>query len=435
MDVNAQYGVDLLDVPVLQRQRLHAMGRHSTAIVPTPTLTPPLSPSKKRKRDEIAPQSELEVDVLAPEPASKKALRKARKVKPAPEDSTKHDAADHEPRLSKNEAQDSGEDQSKSASRSEFGIWIGNLPWTFSKSDVRAFFVQNADILEDQITRLHMPTPNKFSLQASQQRIKPQNKGFAYVDFSTKTALRQAIGLSEKLVSGRRVLIKDAKSFEGRPEPIKNEASTDSRKPPSRRIFVGNLGFDSTKDGLQEHFGQCGQVVDVHVATFEDSGKCKGYAWVEFQEVTAAEAAVRGWYMVDNGSLAEDGHVEDLDIDAKPMKKPRQRKWWVNQIQGRPLRMEFAEDKVVRYKKRFGKDAAPHEDKPMVGSTKLDAAKAYDRDVKNGSRSSHGSGTPHDRKQRDKFDSRKIKPGAALAAAPRASGAIVESLGKKITFD
>jgi hypothetical protein len=37
--------------------------------------------------------------------------------------------------------------------------------------------------------------------------------------------------------------------------------------------------------------------------------------------------------------------------------------------------------------------------------------------------------------RRKKFDARKIRPGNALANAPRASAAIVESAGKKTSFD
>ena len=402
------------------------MGRHSTTI-DTVVITPPLSPSRKRKRGERIAE-EIEVDVTAPEPPSKKALRKTKKGKAAP-------AA---PILgSKSVAVQSGsisvEDAPAGASapskRSEYGIWIGNLPWTTTKNDLRSFLTKDTDIPDSMITRLHLPTPSQGIIANSRQRVKPQNKGFAYVDFSTDEVLAKALALSEKLLTGRRVLIKDSRSFEGRPERNKEQETTiqNSGKPPSKRIFVGNLDFETTKQALEEHFTRCGEILDVHIATFEDTGKCKGYAWIEFADLEAGEAAVRGWVSFNKA----DSENEDEEIAAalaeegglERKKKPKLRKWWVNRLLGRPLKLEFAEGKDVRYRKRFGK----------VSSDAKDGMTVVDPDPGSMAQPSFKESTSQKRYPR-KFDARKVKPGASLAAAPRSTGGIVESKGKKTTF-
>ncbi|MCJ1457049.1 hypothetical protein MMC28_007415 [Mycoblastus sanguinarius] len=411
------------------------MGRHSTAIVAEVT-TQPQSPSKKRKRDQ-SPTAEIEVDVTAPEPPSKKALRKAKKAKStltAPQ-------SDLSAVTTESALEDDVEVPATTAApkRSEYGIWIGNLPWTATKNDLRSFLTKDTEITDDMITRLHMPASSDAAVAASRQRVKPQNKGFAYVDFSTNAALAEALALSEILLTGRRVLIKDSKSFEGRPEKPKGEdtATGDNGKSPSKRVFVGNLKFETTKEDVREHFARCGEVLDVFLATFEDSGKCKGYGWVEFAELEAGEAAVRGWVNYDEKAELENVDEEDKDAevvvdDAKPKKKPRLRKWWVNKLQGRPLRMEFAEDKAVRYKKRYGKDGSARNGEGGNDPDSLSMAQPVD-----GGRTpaSHDSAAKHfNKKATRKVDARTIKPGAALAAAPRLTGGIVESQGKKTTF-
>lgn len=419
--------------------------------------TPPLFQPKKRKRSQTSIE-ELEVDVDAPEPPSKKALRKARKgkvVKLPPESiqKTHSKSQSDEPILQK----------SIDHKRSEHGIWIGNLPWSVTKADVRLFITKNAEISDDMITRIHMPAPSDAASATSQQKIKPQNKGFAYVDFSTESALTQAVALSETLLCGRRVLIKDSKSFEGRPEKPKEEdvaATTQSGKPPSKRIFVGNLGFDTSREDLQDHFGRCGNVLDVHVATFEDSGKCKGYAWVAFEELKAGEAAVRGWVDYEEANDTKNDHDssssssnEDTTARKAPPKKKKRttRKWWVNKLKGRPLRMEFAEDQKTRYKKRYGKDgtgrkdnsstaAAPSED-PIIAApppeTGISRVAPNDKEHRADSGRSaipQSNTRPWPKPWIKKVDARTIKSGAALAAAPRLTGGIVASLGKKTTF-
>lgn len=412
------------------------MGRHSTTIMAT-AIMPSESPPRKRKRDE-SPTAEIEVDVSAPEPPSKKALRKAKKGK---SDSITTgskgfvDTAAVNADESSDEYSKTGETTSK---RSEFGIWIGNLPWTATKSDLRTFLTKDTVITEEMITRLHMPPPSRSALAASRQKIKPQNQGFAYVDFSTKAALLGALALSERLLTGRRVLIKDAKSFEGRPEKSKEEgaSSATSGKPPSNRIFVGNLGFDVTQDMVQEHFQRCGEVLDVFLATFEDTGKCKGYGWVQFAQLEAGEAAVRGWMNYDQEKDGENGDVETGEALADGTgrkKKARLRKWWVNKLGGRPLRMEFAEGKDVRYKKRYGKEGTARKDKET--SVEVENTSVAEPAVQSAGAASASRTTDYlGKRSTRKIDARTIKPGAALAAAPRLTGGIVESEGKKITF-
>lgn len=413
--------------------------------VPAETVhTASVSPSRKRKRvDKFV--EEIEVDVSAPEPPSKKALRKAKKGHITGID-TDSKAAE---KASASQPQTATTEQPGSAKRSEHGVWIGNLPWTATKVELRKFLTDNTDITEDMITRVHMPAPTEAASGASRQRVKPQNKGFAYVDFSTGAALAEAVALSETLFTGRRVLIKDSKSFEGRPEKPSEDAaqSVNAGKPPSSRIFVGNLTFDTEKEDLQENFERCGQIQDIHVATFEDSGKCKGYAWVEFKTVEAGQAAVRGWVKLQENpdSDSENDNNDSKDKEGKAKKRPKERKWWVNRIKGRDLRMEFAEDKAVRYKKRFGKEGTARKandggddptvavgDRTGVGGNSVGDLEMVDgaaREVRPGNRK---SGT-FNRSQR-RVDARTIKPGAALAGAQRLTGAIVESSGKKTTF-
>ncbi|KAL8729172.1 MAG: hypothetical protein Q9166_004911 [cf. Caloplaca sp. 2 TL-2023] len=410
----------------------------------------PQKHSKKRKRN-AAVSDELEVDVNAPEPPSKKALRKAKKGKsPVAATSTTSTApitnptGDNEEAAPALKAKDSPAEQATTSKRSEHGIWIGNLAYTVTKADLRNFFTNNTDISESIITRIHIPPPTAAA--SSQQRIKPQNKGFAYVDFSNQDAVTKALTLSETLLTGRKVLIKDAHNFEGRPEKeddgAKDSYSKFSGKSPSKRIFVGNLTFDTEKVDLEEHFAQCGEVVAVHVATFEDSGKCKGYAWVTFAETEAAEAAVRGYVM--KKAVDEDEEENDKDEEgeekvavSRKKKKPKDWKWWVNKLKGRQLRMEFAEDATVRYKKRFGKDAPPRSNgqEAAVGEEEGGSptkAPTLDR----------GEPKPSPKRKADrpprpprKVDARNIRPGAAHAAAPRLTVGIVASQGKKVTFD
>ncbi|ORY01120.1 hypothetical protein BCR34DRAFT_494161 [Clohesyomyces aquaticus] len=378
--------------------------------------------AKKRKR-EVLPE-ELEIDVTLPEPPSKKEARRAKKAKTKP--SADGADGDAEAKTAVGSA-----DDKQAGKRSDFGVWIGNLPWSATKETLRTFITENSDITNEQITRVNMPAPR----EAPNPRwtTKPLNKGFAYVDFSTELAMYSAIALTETKMDGRPLLIKNANSFEGRPEkPATEQEGADGKAvkpghPPNKRVFVGNLAFDVTKEDLQEHFGQCGEILDIHMATFEDSGKCKGYAWITFADAEIATWAVKGFVFKAETKIKKADSDSSGDEDTKkPKKDKKPRKWYINKLRGRELRCEFAEDSTVRYNKRYGKEKEK-EKGPAIEGVHPDRQRHFDGDGGN-------RGPRPKREPRAKVDPRSIRPGAAHTSAPRASQAIVEAKGKKTTF-
>lgn len=398
--------------------------------------------AKKRKRSSGPADEELEIDINLPEPPSKKAKRKEKKVKKptnkAPQSTEQSKPVDEEVEAT---LLPSTTPATLAPTRSDFGIWIGNLPWTATKETLRTFLLDQGGIDSADIFRLHLPAPPEN--QNGNSRIKAFNKGFAYIDFSSQPILDIALGLSEKLLTGRPVLIKNAKSFEGRPEkPAGGANGGPVAKEPTKRIFVGNLSFDVTREELSEHFSQAGELEDVHMATFEDSGKCKGFAWLRFETLEAAEAAVKGFVFRGN---EDDDDEDDDDEDAKQSKtkKASKKKWFINRLHGRTLRCEFAEDAQTRYKKRYGKGAATTgvAVKDRRDTTHDDATGTAD-----GDEGPQSAAPPAERQnkpdkearrehRRQRHDARTIAPGQALANAKRASEAIVAGAGKKVVFE
>lgn len=57
-------------------------------------------------------------------------------------------------------------------------------------------------------------------------------------------------------------------------------------------MFVGNLSFDTQADQLRELFEPLGEVLDVSIPTDRDSGRARGFAFVEFAQPEQAAAAI-----------------------------------------------------------------------------------------------------------------------------------------------
>ncbi|KAI1170458.1 hypothetical protein F4777DRAFT_119042 [Nemania sp. FL0916] len=417
----------------------------ATADIDNPiSPTSPSSPSKKRKTQ----LDEIEVDINLPEPPSKRAKRLLKKGKPLPVKPASDDEVDDGLPIPKTK-------DAKDKKRSEHGIWIGNLPFTVTRADLFKWLVDcsGGAIKEENITRLNLPTSKDQNKQPRQRNAetsqpnKPQNKGFAYVDFDGEAAAVAAMALTETELQGRKVLIKNATSFEGRPqketpaagagdaasngaEANGADATIDRQQNnASRKIYVGNLSFQVTEEDVRTQFEKCGEIEWLKIATFEDSGKCKGYGWVKFKEADAAAWAVKGFVKIKEEVETEDDFrdaddAEDGDEDG-PANKDKQRKfkmrkWWVNRLHGRELKIELAEDDQVRYKKRYGKGAPAKNGKPQN-------SRRPERNEREGEEGKDASvpvrGVPKPNTYGDD------------AVSSYKTGAVQKSEGKKITFD
>ena len=69
----------------------------------------------------------------------------------------------------------------------------------------------------------------------------------------------------------------------------------------SRKLYVGNLSFDSTEADLKDLFGQHGSVESVAVITDRETGRARGFAFVEMSEASAAQDAIRALDGTDFG--------------------------------------------------------------------------------------------------------------------------------------
>src|SRR5215467_3887913 len=58
----------------------------------------------------------------------------------------------------------------------------------------------------------------------------------------------------------------------------------------SKRIYVGNLSFQTTENDISDLFGQVGEVDSVSIVTDRDTGRSKGFGFVEMGDDDAEKA-------------------------------------------------------------------------------------------------------------------------------------------------
>lgn len=88
------------------------------------------------------------------------------------------------------------------------------------------------------------------------------------------------------------------------------------------KIFVGNLAFKTTRDQVETLFSDVGELKDVFLPTDRETGRPRGFAFVEFESEEKAQEAIDRF----------NGH----------------------ELDGRPLRVNIAEDRPRRSGPPFG---------------------------------------------------------------------------------
>ena len=80
-----------------------------------------------------------------------------------------------------------------------------------------------------------------------------------------------------------------------------------------KKLYVGNLPFSATDQALADAFAQCGTVTSAKIITDRDSGRSKGFGFVEMSTEAEASEAISKFNGADY-----DGRSMTVN-EAKPM--------------------------------------------------------------------------------------------------------------------
>ncbi len=61
----------------------------------------------------------------------------------------------------------------------------------------------------------------------------------------------------------------------------------------AKKLFVGNLPYSTTSESLHDAFAAIGEVESASVVTDRDSGRSKGFGFVEMASDDLAQAAIK----------------------------------------------------------------------------------------------------------------------------------------------
>jgi cold-inducible RNA-binding protein len=84
----------------------------------------------------------------------------------------------------------------------------------------------------------------------------------------------------------------------------------------AQKLYVGNLSYNTTESKLRTLFAEFGEIVSVTMITDRETGRPKGFGFVEMASDEAAQAAIGAL----NGKM-----VDDREIKVDKAQPPRDR--------------------------------------------------------------------------------------------------------------
>ena len=67
----------------------------------------------------------------------------------------------------------------------------------------------------------------------------------------------------------------------------------------AKKLYVGNLSYEVGADALRTYFSQAGTIIDAVVITDKNTGRSKGFGFVEFEIEEEAQKAIEMFHGKD----------------------------------------------------------------------------------------------------------------------------------------
>jgi len=184
-----------------------------------------------------------------------------------------------------NNRHDSDHADSTNHPTSPGSLFVGGLSFRAEEPDIRKLFERN-DLEIERVT-------------IAVDRDTGKSKGFAFIDLQDpRQAERAVCALHNQELCGRAITVQlkggervgNTASSSAPPPRLSEQAVVESN---STRIFVGGIAFQATNEVLKAKFAEVGEVVSARIVVDKETGKPKGFGFIEYSSAQDAVKALR----------------------------------------------------------------------------------------------------------------------------------------------
>ena len=90
----------------------------------------------------------------------------------------------------------------------------------------------------------------------------------------------------------------------------------------SNKLYVGNLSYQMSESDLTQAFGEHGNVLSAKIITDRDTGRSKGFGFVEMETADEAQKAIEG---LDGKDVS--GRNIRVNVAKERTEKPRRQRY------------------------------------------------------------------------------------------------------------
>ncbi|KAF8107442.1 hypothetical protein N665_0122s0080 [Sinapis alba] len=184
------------------------------------------------------------------------------------------------------EVEEEDEKQTTQASGEEGRLYVGNLPYTITSSELSQLFGEAGNVVDVQIVY---------------DKVTDRSRGFGFVTMGSIEEATEAIQMfNTSQIGGRTVKVNFPEVPRGGEREVMRAKIRDSNRSyvdSPHKLYAGNLSWNLTSQGLKDAFADQPGVLGAKVVYERDSGRSRGFGFVSFesaQDLQSAMTAMNG---------------------------------------------------------------------------------------------------------------------------------------------
>lgn len=149
---------------------------------------------------------------------------------------------------------------------------------------VHSVFIGNllANVGKQDLSKLVASVAEPVQIRILMQNREGRQAAVSFCDFETAAAAQKVVQKFNNFEwKGRKLQVRHANDRKLAPAPVACES-----------VYVRNLSFTTTEDTIRKQFSPFGEILQIRLPIFSDTGKHRGYGFVDYKSVESAKKAL-----------------------------------------------------------------------------------------------------------------------------------------------